>query len=170
MAGLGVCASLARHWRVEQLDADADRGLEVACGRHRVGRKAHPGGVFGAGEQADLQVFGEIGPDSEYAVRHAVRLEEDRPQRRALAARDAAGLHHGDEHLDQRCDRIGGAIDGALARGGLRGHEMLEHVVPPMRAGPAPHYCTAITNAESTKQIRKKCKMFGRASCLDIAS
>jgi len=99
-----------RHRRAEQLYADADRRLEVADRRQRVGREPHPGRILGAGEKADLEIGRQVGPHPKAAMRHPVRLQEDRAQGRALTPRDAATLHHGHEHLHQRSDRVGTAI------------------------------------------------------------
>ncbi len=119
-----------RHRRIEQLDADPEVGLEVAICRQRIGREPHPGRIFITREQTDFQVSGKVGADAKDAVGDAVRLEEHRPHHRALALCDTAALNHGDKHLDERCDWIGGTVDLRVANRVLR-LEML-HLMNPL--------------------------------------
>lgn len=41
---------------------------------------------------------GKIGPDAELRRRHTMRLQENRPQGRALPLRDAPALYHVHKH------------------------------------------------------------------------
>jgi len=127
-----------RHRRAEQLYADADRRLEVADRRQRVGREPHPGRILGAGEKADLEIGRQVRPHPKAAMRHPARLQEDRAQGRALTPRDAATLHHGTNICTS--DPIGSAPQStAAAVASLpvrrRAFEMLHHGCAPSAAG-----------------------------------
>ncbi len=114
-AGPGLALQQFRAGHVEQLDTDAEGGLQVGTAGHGVAGEADPGGqpagplFMGTPQEPEAQVGRQVGIDGEHSSGRTVRLEEHRPFDGVLAAGQPAALAHVHEHLFQRGGRVLGA-------------------------------------------------------------
>src|ERR1019366_3989106 len=139
----GCVAWIAKHFwdrRVKELEPDADRRFVVIQCRQRIRRKAHPCWIFRPGKESDSQVVWQLRPNAKDTMDDSVGLQKNGSQRRALALRDAARLHHAHKHLRQRRNWIAAAIDACLAPGWVGGRcQMLHAFLQGITRTPAGH-------------------------------
>jgi hypothetical protein len=100
----------------KQLDAEAQRRFQIRQRWEGIAGKANPGRKTCVLENANAELVGNVGADSEGAGGDTMRFKKDRALDGILADRDAPAHNEVDEHGLQRADGIIAAVATRLHR------------------------------------------------------